>query len=400
APTEAEASKYEKLIWDYATLSVRHQTERGCEPFIQGTCEALGGPGEVKYMPDGSLFKGPWGRFQNDGPALRASTLIRFYNAFVKRGGDPKVAQEKLWGSASNPGVIKVDLDYVVKMWPNSGFDLWEEVPAQHFFTRMVQRRALIEGSVFAASLGDTTSSQTYKSQADSLSSVIDRHWDSSNKYIREMIDTPNWYNRAGRNIATVLAVIHGYNGDGFYSPVNERILASVDKLRADFEREYSISGIRNDQAGLALGTPFGRYKEDVYDGTQGNNNGNTRGHPWFLATLAVAEHHYLAAQEYLKTGSITVTDISLPFFQSIKANNLSAGQTYPKTSPQFSTIINALTRTADEYVRRTKFHVGPSGRMAEQFSRDNGFQLSAEDLTWSYASVLTMNFARRKLSQ
>ena len=36
------------------------------------------------------------------------------------------------------------------------------------------------------------------------------------------------------------------------------------------------------------------------------------------------------------------------------------------------------------------------NGSMAEQFSKHDGFQLSARDLTWSYASLLTANMRRK----
>ena len=38
------------------------------------------------------------------------------------------------------------------------------------------------------------------------------------------------------------------------------------------------------------------------------------------------------------------------------------------------------------------------NGSMAEQFSKHDGFQLSARDLTWSYASLLTANMRRNSI--
>ncbi|KAJ3075042.1 glycoside hydrolase 15 protein [Quaeritorhiza haematococci] len=395
-----EAARYEKVLWDFAALSRRQQRERGCQPFVRDQCEALGGPGEVKYNPDGSLFVGPWGRLQNDGPALRASTLIRFAMVYLEKGGDINLVRQRLYDSKlPSDTAVKVDLEYVANVWRNKNFDLWEEIPAQHFFTRMVQRRALIEGAAFAKMLGDNGAANFYAQQSKELEKVIDSHWDNNRGYINEMLETPDYYKREGRNVATVLAVIHGYNFDGFYAPTSDRVLASVEKLRQDFEREYRIAGaVRTDEKGLALGTPFGRYKEDVYDGSQGAPGQATRGNPWFLATLAVAEMYFMAIEEYTKSGSITVTPLSLPFFQGIKAN-VAAGATYAKGSAEFDNVIAALAQSADALIRRVKFHVGPSRRMAEQYSRDSGFQLSAENLTWSYASVLTMDFFRRKLA-
>ena len=143
----------------------------------------------------------------------------------------------------------------------DNNFDLWEEINAQHFFTRMVQRRALLEGADFAAKLGDKGAADFYRTQANQLTNVLEQHWDGNQRYIREMVATPNWYDRAGKNIATVLAVIHGYNGDGFYSPVNDRVLSTVVKLREDFDEIYKVNQVMRDSEDLPLGAAFGRYK-------------------------------------------------------------------------------------------------------------------------------------------
>lgn len=56
---------------------------------------------------------------------------------------------------------------------------------------------------------------------------------------------------------------------------------------------------------------------------------------------------------------------------------------------------MTAFVSNAEKIVRRVKYHVGPTGKMDEQFNRHDGYQLSAENLTWSYASCITMNFWR-----
>ncbi len=68
------------LVQNYANAEKVHQ---------QNAASSSSGQGEPKFNTDGSLFTGPWGRPQNDSPALRASALI----AFAKRIGltDPFV---------------------------------------------------------------------------------------------------------------------------------------------------------------------------------------------------------------------------------------------------------------------------------------------------------------------
>ncbi|KAJ3079554.1 glycoside hydrolase 15 protein [Quaeritorhiza haematococci] len=399
----SEIPKYEKILWDFAALSQKHQAAKGCEPRIQGVCEATGGPGEVKYHPNGTLYTNPWGRPQNDGPALRASTLMRFANAYLARGGDLSVVKSRLYdGKFPSTSPIKVDLEYVSNNWKANNFDLWEEVPANsHFFTRLVQRRALIEGAEFATKMGDAGAGKWYKSQADAIEKeVAAAHWNNVGGYIPEMVGTPDWYKRDGRNVATVLAVLHGYNEDGYFSPVNDRVLATVERLRQDFDAEYTISKTLVDSANLTLGTPYGRYKEDVYDGTQGSTP-TLKGNPWHLCTFAVAELLYAAIQEYQSTQSITITQTSLPFFSNFLnlGNSVAAGRTYTPESPVFAGILRAMAKEAEATVRRVKFHVqGDGGHMAEQINRETGRQQSAGDLTWSYAALLTAEMRRRGL--
>ena len=49
----------------------------------------------------------------------------------------------------------------------------------------------------------------------------------------------------------------------------------------------------------------------------------------------------------------------------------------------------------ADGFVAIAEQYTPEDGALAEQFSRENGTALSAVDLTWSYASFLTMQRAR-----
>lgn len=130
-------------------------------------------------------------------------------------------------------------------------------------------------------------------------------------------------------------------------------------------------------------------FPEDVYDGTQGQA---TTGHPWFITTLAIARLYFEAAEEFTRAGSITITQLSAPFFQfvGVSGRTATAGATYARGSAEFKEIEHALITSAENTMRRVQFHVGPSGLMAEQFNRDSGFQLSAANLTWSYFALVT----------
>jgi len=57
---------------------------------------------------------------------------------------------------------IKTDLEYVAHNWQESSFDLWEESNGDNFFTKMVQRKAMIDGAAFATKMGDTGAANFY----------------------------------------------------------------------------------------------------------------------------------------------------------------------------------------------------------------------------------------------
>jgi len=92
-----------------------------------------GGLGEPKFEADGSAFWGNWGRVQNDGPALRAITVIRYLNAVNSTypsllSSSPDWLESLYDGKLPTFSAIKADLEYVATAWQRPGFDLWEEV--------------------------------------------------------------------------------------------------------------------------------------------------------------------------------------------------------------------------------------------------------------------------------
>lgn len=114
---------------------------------------------------------------------------------------------------------------------------------------------------------------------------------------------------------------------------------------------------------------------------------------PWYLTTFAVAEQLYDALIVWNKLGSLTVTSTSLGFFQQFNTS-LTTG-TYTSSSSIFTSLTNAIKTFADGFIAIDAQYTPSDGALSEQFSRDNGTQLSAIDLTWSYASALTAFAAR-----
>ena len=128
----------------------------------------------------------------------------------------------------------------------------------------------------------------------------------------------------------------------------------------------------------------LGRYPEDVYMG----------GHPWYLTTAGAAEQLYYALAQWENVGSLEVTDVSLSFLHDLASDVVAVG-TYKKGTYEYRRITAAVRALADGYLSLVQRYTPEDGSMAEQFSKDDGRPLSATDLTWSYASLLTAKAAR-----
>jgi glucoamylase len=112
------------------------------------------------------------------------------------------------------------------------------------------------------------------------------------------------------------------------------------------------------------------------------------------LTTAAVAEQLYDALIVWNQQKSLTVTSTSLAFFRQF-APSVAAG-TFASTTSTFTTITSAVKTFADGFLAINAKFTPSNGGLSEQFDKATGAPLSAADLTWSYASALTV-FAARK---
>lgn len=364
--TSAKNSTVANIIKDYVTFQAHTQTE-------STPCNCLGEP---KFNPDGSAYTGPWGRPQNDGPAERAITLMQFADSWIGQGNDPSYVTNTL-----NPVIFK-DLNYITTVWSNTCFDLWEEVNALHFFTLMVQRRALLAGANYAARNGQ---SNNYNSVASSISSKIDTFYSSTNGYINysQNYNSGINYKSSGLDVAVLLGAIHGGMGDGFYTSSSDKILATSVHIKSAFASVFPIN------SGTTLGVAIGRYPEDQYNGV-----GTSQGNPWFLATTLYAELYYRAISEWKAAGKITVTSISQPFFAQFYSA-AKAGDVYASSSSQFTTVTTAVANAADLFFATVQKHANADGSLSEEFDRSSGIATGAVKLTWSHAAFITAAKAR-----
>ncbi|PHH78908.1 hypothetical protein CDD80_6026 [Ophiocordyceps camponoti-rufipedis] len=325
------------------------------------------GLGEPKFHVNLTAYTSEWGRPQRDGPALRAIALITYANWLIQNGYRTS-ASGIIWP------IVRNDLDYVAQYWNQTGFDLWEEVKGSSFFTISSQYRALVLGSAFAKELEKP--SDAYSNIAPQILCFLQSFWTPSSGFIDSNLNVKS--SRTGKNTETILASIHSFDprlgcDATTFQPCSDRSLSNHKQTVESF-RFYGIN------QGIAKGKAIavGRYAEDVYYG----------GNPWYLTTLAAAELLYDAVYVWNQSRSITVTDISLPFFRDLLPD-VSEG-TYTAGSPVFSAVLDAVSSYADGFVNIVARYAAPDGSLAEQFSRHDGHPLSARDLTWSYAALLT----------
>ncbi|KJZ80408.1 hypothetical protein HIM_00258 [Hirsutella minnesotensis 3608] len=353
----------QKHIEQFIAAQARLQTT----PNLSGSLSDGKGLAEPKFEANLTSFNGNWGRPQRDGPALRAITLITYANWLIQNDYTSTVS-EIIWP------IVRNDLNYVAQYWNQTGFDLWEEVEGSSFFTTSSQYRALVEGSSLATALGKP--SETFSAVAPQVLCFLQSFWVPSGGYLDANINVND--GRAGKDVNTILGSIHNFDAKldceaATFQPCSDKALSN-HKVTVDSFRSYKI----NQGASKGQAVAVGRYIEDVYYG----------GQPWYLATLAAAEQLYDAIYVWKKSGSITITDVSLGFFQDLvpgvaKGTHLSRSSTY-------AAILKAVSAYADGFVDVVASFTASDGSMAEQFSKDDGKPLSARDLTWSYAAFLT----------
>ncbi|KAI9670683.1 MAG: glycoside hydrolase 15 protein [Alyxoria varia] len=384
-------TRYADILFQYARARSYEQTAPDLRTSL----------GEPKFYLDNSVYTGPWGRPQNDGPATSAIYLMQFGNAYLDANNGNVTAREevrqKLWDGAEAP--MKKDLRYVAENWAKQSFDIWEEVYGHHFYNGMVQRRALREGAQFARRLGDDEGgvAEGFERIAGEIEDSLEEFWEGNRGLMLYEWGLVKRGKSSYEDVAVVLGVLHGYADDGVFGPTDERVLATAVRVATGFLDVFPIAGRHEDEKGNVLGIPVGRYPEDTYDGLETSGLGN----PWYLTTLALAELLYRCTSSLTTARSLTVTHISLPFFQYFTpAANVSANATYTSDSPEFEHVVEGLKGWGDAFVRTVGFYGGSGeeegeGHLSEEFDRRTGIPTGARDLTWSYGAVLTAGMER-----
>jgi len=247
----------EFLIHQYITAQAKLQTVSN----PSGDLSDGSGLGEPKFYTNITAFLGSWGRPQRDGPALRASTLIA-YGKHLMAAGQQSVVKSNIWP------VVQNDLSYVAEYWNQTGFDLWEEIEGSSFFTVAAQHRALVEGSAFAAALGQ--SCDGCDSQAPQILCFLQDFWNGT-AVISNLAANDG---RSGLDANSLLSSIHTFDpaarcDDTTFQPCSERALSNHKLVIDSFRSLYRVNSGKSAGSAIAIG----RYAEDTYEG----------GNPWWV---------------------------------------------------------------------------------------------------------------------
>lgn len=303
---------------------------------------------EPKYeIPSGNAYTGGWCRPQNDGPGLQAISLINSAN-------DP----QKSWST------IKYNLDYIVSGYNSNTCDLWEEITSTDFFwNRITMAKALSLGSQFANTLGYTSDSEKWLNSANLIkSNIYNTHWNG-------------FYYYESNNRPVDGAVIVALNVDDFIDPLSYEVASTIYYYNQVFSSEYPINLKDKNLYGIL----YGRYPGDIYAG----------GNPWILTTAALSSLMYRISHQLNVGNKMSQYTLSM----------WSMALNYKFITEDSNELINFFKNQGDGLLLRIKNYIKPYDyHMYEQIDKNSGQQISAYDLTWSYAEVLNALYYRNNI--
>lgn len=276
--------------------------------------------------------------------------------------------------------VILNDLNYVGQYWNTTGYDLWEEVNGNSYFTVTAQHRALVQGAMWAERLNQTCEACE---QAPQIACFLSSNfWNETGNYLIANINA-NQVNRSQIGVDPILAAMHAFDINATcdaaaLQPCNPRTLATHKVVVDSFRNLYPI----NENATAPAPVAVGRYQEDTYYG----------GNPWYICTLAAAEVLYDAVAQFVANETITIDEVNLDFFTDIYPN-ATVGDLQGQ---EFNSVLSAMMEYADGFVDIVQKYTPENGTLNEQINATTGEPTSAIALTWSYAAFVTMAERRR----
>ena len=213
--------------------------------------------GEPKIRTDRTPYNEPWGRPQNDGPALRGINMIKIYNLLKE---DYKIVSDGILK------IIKKDLIYILENYDKPCFDLWEEYFGWHFYTRIVQLKFLKECLSLEKTLDVKNIKETYNKLLNNF-----KHHIQNDHIISSFDDSGNVSKVDDASILLGLSHID-YDNEIMKLFKLELFLTNCNNLLSYFRKKY-------DRADLNM---IGRYMDDKY----------YNGQIWIICTLGLLQYY------------------------------------------------------------------------------------------------------------
>jgi glucoamylase len=338
------------------------------------------GIGEVRFNVDGSVDSIPWSRPQNDGPALRALSLLHYYERYGYRlDADFKTTLLKV--------VIK-DIEYVAQSAGEKSFDLWEYSLGFHFYTRLVQLGALEEG----IRLLPLKAVPSWYRAIKNLKTALKDHWNTEKEFysfsagpVFDQPGNPVGQPGGGLDSSAILAALHSRRLAETFSLRDDRLQFTVWKLENYFRNHFPVNHGAAEQRGPAIG----RHEGDGYYG----------GNAWYFLTAGFGEYFYRLAAYYSshQKQTLLVTRYNRELFEETIGRHLSEGENLMSDVAHRNLLVAKLIAKGDAFISTVIKYIPSDGMMAEQFSKVDGLSISASDLTWSYSAFLGAVLARPK---
>ncbi|KAJ3274019.1 hypothetical protein HDV01_003689 [Terramyces sp. JEL0728] len=303
--------------------------------------------------------------------------------------------------------VIKEDLDNILIVWNrNDGYEPWEEVVGEHYMVLLVHMEALIQGSVY---LDDERYLDTAMLIKHNLKKFYNGEWIKStlNGYCKENDKNEGARAKVKADNFIDISTILGLN------IVTEPLRASYKSQQTFYElinsfhynqhtpprqlSSWALNNVTCSTDGYEMAPGIGRYPEDIFDGIGYMFEGQYKSFGagfWFLATNAMGEYLFKLINDYQQLEMISVTHKNRKFWEFI---GIQYAGDICKDDERFDAILDALFLKADAFIARSKEYA-IDGYMSEQFHYLTGSQMSTSDLSWSYASIISVNAARERV--
>lgn len=352
--------------------------------------------GEPKFNVDGTVWTQPWGRPQAGGAACQALVLAKIYKILNEEGGHNDILK-KIY-SHEPTSLLKANLEYCTQVWSEPSFNMWEELNGKHFSVNFMQYIALCVGTLVAAHDIDPKAALYYRTIAHHMIGVIRSHWSEDLGYYFETLNAENMLGGGiDSSILITLCNVQDYRhlDEEFYI-TSYRSLSTIFYIRNAFENLYKIN-VNNKMQGIK-GVLIGRYTQDIYDGNQ-----SVHGNPWFLCSAMLATTYYLIAIELLKGEKILVNNLTMQFLTQTTSLTFVLDDIIDENHPHFSALLESFLKEGDAILALLKqysatYPDGSTMHMSEQIDRVSGEQISARDLSWSYAELLHTLHERENL--